>query len=457
MERTPDVETLACRVGGPVLVPGDAAYDAARSGFQTAGRHEPAVIVCATGTEDVRLAVEFARANRLPVAVQAAGHGLSVPVAGGVLIATGRMTGVRVDPGARTARVEAGARWADVIRQATAHGLAPLSGSSPGVGAVGYTLAGGLSLLSRRYGYAADHVRFLDVVTADARPGHVTVDTDPDLFWALRGGQGNFAVVTGMDIELVPLAELYGGGLYFDTPLLAEVLRAWRRWTETVPDELTSSVALVPYPDLLAVPEPLRGRHAAHVRIAHIGSAAAGERLVAPLRAVARPLLDTLRPLSYAESGTICGDPAQPHAYTGTNVLLRDVDEAAVESILGLAGPDVPVPCVVQVNHLGGALARPAAVASAVGRRDAQYLLRVLSPLGAAGPGPARRQHRRLVEALSPLSAGRMLGFLFGERPAEEVRAAFGPADYRLLAELKVRYDPDNTFRCNLNIPPAPA
>lgn len=449
------LDALTGRVTGPVLRPGDAGYDAERDGFQTAAQHRPAVIVGATGADDVRAAVEFARTHRLPVAVQASGHGLSAAALGGVLISTRRMTGVHVDAIRRTASIEAGVRWGQVVEEGAPHGLAPLNGSAPHVGAVGYTLAGGLPLLARRYGFAADHVRSIDVVTADARLRHVTAKDGADLFWALRGGQGNFGVVTGLEVDLVPVARLYGGGLYFDAGLVADVLQAWRLWTATVPDELTSSVALIPLPDLPMVPEPIRGRYVAHVRIAYTGDAVDGERLVAPLRAVGPRLMDTLRDMPYAESASIYNDPTQPHAYSGTNALLRELHESAAPAILDLAGPGAPVTCIVQVNHLGGALARPPAVASAVGHRDAQFLLRVLSPLGAADTGTVQGVHRRLLEALAPWTAGRTVGFLFGESTVEQVRSAYEPDGYRRLTELKAVYDPDNTFRLNHNIPPA--
>lgn len=451
------IDALIGRVRCPVFLPDGAGYDAERAGFQTALQHRPAAIVGASAAADVCATVAFAGANQLPVAVQATGHGLSVATEGGVLISTRRMTGVRVDAGRRTAWVEAGSRWAQVIEEAAPHGLAPLNGSSPHVGAVSYTLGGGLGLLARRYGYAADHVRRMDVVTADARLRHVTAEDDPDLFWALRGGQGNFGVVTGMEIDLMPIARVFGGGLFFDAELVSDVLHAWRHWTSTVPEELTSSVALIPFPDVPMVPEPLRGRYAAHVRIVYTGDAATGERLVAQLRAVGPRLIDSLEDMPYPASSSIYNDPTWPHPYYGTNVLLREFDAAAVPTILELAGPDAPIPCIVQLNHLGGALARPPAVASAVGHREARYLLRVLTPLNEVGIGSVRPAHQRLFQALTPWSSGRSLNFTFGQGATpDQVRGGYDPGDYRRLARLKAVYDPSNMFRLNHNIPPEP-
>ncbi|KAA2255940.1 FAD-binding oxidoreductase [Solihabitans fulvus] len=449
------IDALAGRVRGSVLRPGDEEFDTERAGFQTAATHRPSILVGAADAADVRAAVEFARDHGLPVAVQATGHGLSVTAEGGVLISTRRMTGVSIDPETRTAWVEAGVRWDQVIAEAAPHGLAPLNGSAPHVGAVAYTLGGGISLLAREFGYASDHVRAIDVVTADGVLRHVTPDSDADLFWALRGGQNNFGVVTGLRIDLVPVARVYGGGLYFGTDQVTDVLQAWREWTATVPEELSSSVALIRFPDLPRVPELLRGRYVAHVRIAYTGDEATGERLVEPLRAVGPRLMDTLAEMPYTESWSIYNDPTFPHPYLGTNALLRELDATAMPTVLDLVGPTAPVGCIVQVNHLGGALSREPEVASAVGHRDATYLVRLISILGTADEDTLLSTQQGVLDALAPWTVGRSLNFLFGAKDADQVRAAYDPADYQRLAELKAEYDAANTFRLNHNIPPA--
>lgn len=453
MERISDIDDLSRGVTGAVLRPGDAGYDDERTGFQRAAAHRPDVIVAAASPQDVQAAVAHAAARDLPVAVQSSGHGLARPLAGGLLISTRRLTGLRIDPAARTVRAQAGTRFAEVITAAAAHGLAPLNGSAPGVGVAGYTLGGGLGLLARTYGYAADHVRALDVVTADGTARHVTPDNEPDLFWALRGGRDNFGVVTALEMDLMPVPRVYGGGLYF--PASAAVLDAWRAWTTTVPDELTSSIALIPFPDVPGVPEPLRGRHIAHIRVAHTGTAADGERLVAPLRAFGPALIDTLGDMPYERSASIYSDPADPHAYRGGNALLRDLDAAACATIVDLAGPSAPVPCVVQIRHLGGALARPPARPSAVGFRDAGYLLSVLSGVGDDGPARAAAVHNTLLDALADRGTGRFLNYLYGTG-TDDVAALYEPATYDRLRTLKRRHDPAGLFRTGHTIPPAP-
>ncbi|MFJ6746730.1 FAD-binding oxidoreductase [Streptomyces sp. NPDC091266] len=442
---------LTRRVGGPVLVPGDEGYDAERSGFQVAYRHRPAVIVGARSAADVAAAVGFAGAQGLPVAVQATGHGLSAATDGGLLISTRRMAGVRVDAAAGLARAEAGAVWGQVVEAAAPHGLAPLNGSSPGVGVIAYTLGGGVGILARTFGFAADLVRSVDLVTADGRQRHVTAERDPGLFGALLGGGHGLGVVTAMEFGLVPVARLYGGQLVFGEDRIDEALAAYLRWTETVPDTLTSSLALIAYPDIPQLPESLRGRHLAQIRIAYTGGAEEGERLVAPLRAVGPRVGDDLREMPYAESPTIHQDPSDPHAYNGDNALLSDLDADALRQVAALAGPAAPVMCVVQLNHLGGALAAPSATGS-VGHRDARFALRLLSPLQGADLEAAREVHAKMLAVVAPWWLGRSVNFLFGahgERAdaAEVARSVHGGALRRRLDRVKAAHDPENLFR----------
>jgi FAD/FMN-containing dehydrogenase len=462
--RDNDLGTLRDRARGPVLVPGDEGYDAERSGFNTAVDQRPDVIVGATGADDVRAAVVLAAAAELPVGVSATGHGAAFGAAGGVLVTTRRMTGVSIDPAARRARLAAGVRWGEVIEAAARHGLAPLSGSASHVGAVGYTVGGGLPLLGRTFGYAADRVHAFDLVTADGRSRRVTADAEPDLFWAVRGGRDNFGVVTALETELVPLTRIWGGGLFLDAggaARAAEILDGYLRWTATVPEEMNSSLALVPLPDVPALPEPLRGRHVAHVRVAWTGSEAAGERCVAPLRALGPRLLDHLADLPFTEADAVHDDPAVPMPWNGDVALLDDLDEAAARSVVEIAGPEAAVPCVVEVRHLGGALARPPAAPNAVGHRDARYSLGVLSRLGGPDDARALAAHRALLDALGPRLAGRLVNFMGhgtgpeGPASADRVRTAYRAADLRRLTALKAAHDPANTFRLNHNLPPA--
>ncbi|KUM93834.1 FAD-binding protein [Streptomyces cellostaticus] len=398
------------------------------------------MVVAARCAAEVAAAVRHAAAGNLPVGVQATGHGLPGAAEGGVLVTTRRMDGITVDAGARTVRVQAGVRWGQVVAAAEPYGLAPLNGSAPSVGAVSYTLGGGLGILAREFGYAADHVRWLEVVTADGEVRQVTRESDPDLYWALLGAGQNFGIVTELEIGLVPVRTLYGGSVAFDGRAVdpAAVLRAYEAWTRTVPEGLTSSFAAVPYPDLPALPPQLRGRYVISVRVAYTG--ADGDALVAPLREIGPVLADSLRVMPYAESHTIHSDPDFPHAYYGDSAVLRELDVERAGELLRLTGPEASRMCVVQVNHLGGALGRPAP--NAVPFREGRFLVRLL----AVGE---REQARAVLDPAFALLAddtlGRALNFAFGA--GDRGAGLYDPETQKRLAGLKEQYDPANLFR----------
>ncbi|WP_406149107.1 FAD-binding oxidoreductase [Streptomyces sp. NBC_01012] len=415
--------------------------------FQTGFAIRPDLLVEASDAEDVRAAVRDAAARGLPVVAHATGHGLPGPVEGGVLIRTRRMDTVRVDPERPTARIGAGATWASVVAAAAPHGLAPLNGSSPGVGAVSYTLGGGLGILAREFGYAADHVRSLDVVTADGVLRQVTPESEPDLFWGLRGGGHRLGIVTELEIGLVAVERLYGGSLAFDGDKAPEVLRRYLEWTRTVPETCTSSLAALSYPDLPQLPEPLRGRYVVSVRVAYTGPVAEGEALVAPLRAIGPALSDSLREMPYTESHTIHSDPPFPHAYHGEGLMLRDLDAAAAARVLELTGPKAPAMTVVQLNHLGGALATPPAVDSAVPYRDAGFLLRLLSPLDGTDVPSVRTLYGEVAGETAPYALGRSLNFAFGGGDLARTRQDLHePRTRERLAGLVSLHDPASLF-----------
>ncbi|WP_078965852.1 bagremycin/ferroverdin biosynthesis FAD-dependent oxygenase BagG/FevA2 [Streptomyces aureocirculatus] len=436
--------------GGRGLRRGQDDFALELDGFNLITEHDPDLIAVVADAADVREAVSYAAARQLPIAVQATGHGPSNAADRGLLISTRRLRGVTIDPLARSARTEGGVQWYEVVQAAAEYGLAPLSGSSTLTGVTGYTLGGGLGLMARRYGYAADLVTAVEVVTADGQAHRATADRDPDLFWALRGGTGNFGVVTALEFDLVPVARLYGGGLFFPGDAAADVLHAWRAWTASVPDELTSSFALLRLPDIEAVPDFLRGRLTAHIRIAHLGSAAAGEELVAPLRAAAPLVVDTLAVIPYTRSGEIHTDPIEPMPYHARSLMLRGLDETVADGLLALAGPGADcIDLMVELRQLGGALGRPAAVPNAVDHRDAAFALSTVSLPDGRPP--------LVVDGMAPWGTGRrLLNFLAGPDTAHLARTGYEPATYDRLADVKARVDPKNLFRFNHNIPPRP-
>ena len=363
-----DVAGLSTQVAGPVLVPGDDGYPAEHTGFDLSVPQRPALIVGATTTDDVVTAVRFARSHRLPVGVQATGHGPTVAVDGGLLINTGRMTAIDVESVNRSARLQAGTQWTQVIEAAAPFGLAPLSGSAPSVGAISYSLGGGIGVLSRRFGFGADHVRTIEVVTADGELRRVTAEDSPDLFWAMRGAGSNFGVVTSIEVDLVAVPELYAGGLFFSGDQRADVLAAFVQCASTVPDALSLSVAVYTFPDLPGLPAAVRGRHCCHVRVTYQGPAAEAETFLGALRGSGSVLLDTVRSLPLTEIGTIHNDRTAPLDVHSRSLVLRRLDSALAHTVVAHTGPDAA--SLVELRHLAGALGRPPAVANAVGHRD---------------------------------------------------------------------------------------
>jgi FAD/FMN-containing dehydrogenase len=441
------------KLTGPVFFPDDDGFQEEIAGHQTALQHAPDVVVGAVDAGDVAVAVEYAVANDLPLGVQATGHGMSVGLPGGVLINTRRMDGLRIDPESRTASLAAGVRWGQVIEAAAPHGLAPLNGSGPSIGAVSYTLGGGIGLLSRKYGFAADHVRGIEVVTADGRVRQVSAEQEPDLFWALRGGRANFGIVTAMEVDLVPVRRLYGGSMVFDGALAEDLLHAYREWTRTVPDEMSASMALSYFPDLPFLPEFMRARLLVHVNLAYAGSAEAGRQLLAPLLDFG-PMSTDLRDMPYSDCATIHNDGPDPHPYYGSSFMLRDLDDTVVRTMLDLASTGESA--ILELRPLGGAMARPSAVPNAVGLRASRYSLRFVSPLEFVAPDKAHTAHRDFDDRLGPVAVGRSLNFTYGQDlTPDQVRAGYDAEDYARLAELKAVYDPANVFRWHHNIPPA--
>ncbi|GIE76888.1 FAD-linked oxidase [Actinoplanes philippinensis] len=453
-----NLDTLRAAVTGPVLLPGDEGWADELAGYNLTVVRSPAVVVGAAGAGDVQAAVRYAAANGLPVAVLGAGHGSSVSDAGSVLITTRRLTGLAVDEDARTARVEAGVRWAELVEETAKAGLAGLNGSSPTVTVVSYTLGGGLGPFGRKHGYAADHVTALDVVTADGELRHVTADTEPDLFWALRGGKGNFGVVVAIEFTLFPIRAFYGGGIFFPGELAGDVLHLFREWSRDLPEEMSASVGLLHLPPAPFVPEPLRDRLVAHLRITHLGSPSDGAVLVQPFRELGTPIIDTVGLLPYAAIASVHSDPVDPLPLYEHGALLRELPKEAVDTILELAGPDAASPLVLaEIRHMGGALSRAPETPSAVGNRD-DTLYNVFL-VAAGGPPDAAALHayeQRLIDALAPWSTGRRyLNFMFaGDASPQAAALAFAPESWDRLVAVKRRYDPANLFRINHNIAP---
>ncbi|NMO54256.1 FAD-binding oxidoreductase [Actinoplanes sp. TBRC 11911] len=452
-----DVAVLRAAVAGEVLLPGDAGYDAERAVFNLNHDLLPAVIVVVRNTADVRAALGFAAAQHRPVLVKTTGHQMVGTADGAVVIATHRMNDVAIDVARRTARVGAGALWSEVVAKAAKSGLAPLNGSNPTVGVSGYTLGGGLSpTLGRSYGYAADHVRSLEVVTAAGDLLHVDAESEPDLFWALRGGKGNFAVVTALEFDLFPVSRLYGGAIYFPGERMADVLRAWTAWHPGTPETMVSSFAVLRLPPLPEIPEPLRGRFLVTVRIAYNGTPEDGERLTAPLRAIAPAVLDTVTDMPYADVASIHNEPTDPLPYYERGIMLREFPAQAQQRLIDLIGPDAKTGLwIAELRALGGAWDREPAIPNAVATRGIPYSLLGVS----VGPLPQEHELKHsvatLLDGMAPWQSTRRLVNNLAPDEASDAFEIYGPARYTRLSTIKQTYDPTNTFRLNHNVPPA--
>lgn len=379
-ETSLDISALAKAVDGPVLARGAEGFTEEISGYNLMGPVNPDVVVGVRSHEDAVAAVRFAAEHDLPVYAQATGHGNYAEISRGVLIQTSRLSSVKVDPASRLATLGAGVTWGSVYEAASEHGLAPITGSSPGVGAVGLVLGGGIGPLSRTYGFAADYARQFQVILHDGTTVIAAADQEPDLFWALRGGKGGLGIVTSMTVELVPQASIYGGGLFFAKEHATEVFHTWLDWTKTVPDTVTSSVCLVRFPPLDGLPEPLRGKTILHVRFVYTGPEDAdddqrrlkGQEFVAPLRAVAERVIDTVDIMSTAVTGTVHQDPPDPMPVWEQGALLNSIDHDFIDKLYAHVGPEVDVPLnAVEVRHIGGALKQDRG--GAVGGRSAEY------------------------------------------------------------------------------------
>ncbi|MEV4510555.1 FAD-binding oxidoreductase [Dactylosporangium sp. NPDC049525] len=439
--------------GGALHLPGDPGYDTARTPWNVTVDQRPAAVAYPADADEVAAVVRAAAGAGLRVAAQGTGHnaGPLGPLDDVVLVRTSAMTGVTVTPGTRpTARVEAGALWIDVVEQAAPHGLAALHGSSPDVGVVGYSLGGGLGWYARALGMQANALTAVDLVTADGTQLRVDATHEPDLFWALRGGGGNFGVVTAVEFDLFPISTVYAGLLAWDWREAARVLPAWLDWAATAPDEVTTSLRLLQIPPMPQLPPVLQGRQLLVVDGAVLGSA--GRDILAPLRAL-KPFLDTFDDAPPASLIRLHLDPEGPTPAVSKTAMLGDLPAAAVDALLGAAGPDSGTSLLVpaELRQLGGALGRAGEGAGALARLDGAFALfscgiAATPEMGAAAVADAGR----VVSALQPWATGSQYLNFAEERVAAET--AYEPAALRRLRAIRAAVDPSGLFVANHGI-----
>ena len=445
---------LRARLRGDLVLPGDESWDEARQAWNLAVDQQPAAVALPETVDDVVAIVDFAREHGLRVAPQGTGHNAG-PLGWldeTILLKTSRMRRVEVDPESRRARVDAGVLWMEVTEAAAEHGLAALAGSSPDVGVVGYSLGGGVSWLSRKHGLAANSVTAIELVTADGRHVRCDAEHEPDLFWALRGGGGNFGVVTSIDFRLYPISEVYAGWLIWPLERAPEVLTAWQRWTETVPDELTSVGRILNIPPLPTIPEPLRGRSVVVVEAIYIGDEADGAELIAPLRELG-PELDTIATIPASALQTLHMDPEEPVPGKGDGMLLDSLTPEAIVKLTEIVTAESPL-LSVEVRHVGGELGRTAPGNGVLGRLDAAYMMFAVGiPMTPEMAEGIERDVARLQRALARWDSGRMY-LNFAEEPRSG-RSLFGEDGYARLRRVKTEVDPDNLFHANHQVEPA--
>ena len=438
---------------GPLLRPGEDGYDAARQVFNGMIDRHPALIARCAGVADVINCVNFARAHQLLVAVRGGGHSVAghAVCEGGLVIDLSHLKGIRIDPLRRTARAEPGLTWGEFDHETQAFGLATTGGQISTTGIAGLTLGGGWGYLARTYGLAADNLLSIDLVTANGQLLTASATEHADLFWGLRGGGGNFGVVTSFEYQLHQVGPVLAGIIIHPFENAKAVLTFYRKFTHAAPDELASGVVLMSMPDGL----PVVG-----IVVCYHGPIERGERLLQPLRSFGSPLIDEIGPMSYTMAQKLIDDfyPPGLQEYWKSS-FLTEISDAAVDTMLSWSANRPSPLCHVVLEHtLGGAVSRIDRNATAFDHRDVQYSF--LSLGVCAAPAEAEtcaRWARELWEAMQPYLTDRVYVNYLGQEAdegIERVKAAYGSEKYDRLVALKNTYDPTNLFRLNQNIEP---
>ena len=455
-----DVERLRESVQGSVFAPGDAGYDAARRIWNGAIDRRPACIARCTGVADVVAAVRVARERDLLVAVLSGGHGVGGHALcdDGLVIDLSPMKGIRVDPAKGSARAEAGVLWGELDRETQHFGLATVGGIVTHTGIAGLTLGGGIGWLMRKHGATVDNLLSADVVTAQGEIVTASEEENADLFWAIRGGGGNFGVVTSFEYRLHPVGPIVLAGMVFyaleDAP---EVLRFYRELVAEAPDELTTIFELSVAPPAPFLPEEVHGKPIVWVGACYAGSPDEGAEVVRPLKEFGRPIADLLEPRRYTDLQAMF-DPIVPHGWHRywKSVELPTLTDAAIDTLVAHASAQTSPRSYCIVFHLGGAMARVGADATAFSQRDDSHNVNVNAVWTEEDPDAERHiaWARDFFDAMQPHAGGRVYLNFLGEEGGNRVRQAYGAATYERLVELKRAYDPTNFFRLNQNIEP---
>jgi hypothetical protein len=445
-----DFSELSIR--GRIATSSDDDWDEARQAWNLAADQHPAAVAFVESAADVSKVVGFARDNGLQVTGQGTGHGAVAlgSLDGVILIKTERMREIVLEGG--KARVETGAFAEHVAEAAIKEGMCSMPGTSPNVGIAGYTLGGGLSWLGRKFGWACNRVSAIELVAADGEPRTVDATTDPDLFWALRGGGGGFAIVTALHIELLPVAEAYAGGMLFPPELTAEGLRIYRDWTAQVPEEVGSLVRMLNLPPLPDIPEPVRGKKWLAITAVSIGSEDEGKKRIAPLREIGEPALDSFTQMPATGLTRIAMDPEPAVPGLGHHRVINELPDEAIDAFVEVAGPDSGSPLLqAELRHLGGALARPAENGGALDKLDGEFVMLGIGMLmDPAMKDPIEGQLDKLAGAMQPWAAEG--GYYNYAERACDVDAILPAETCRRLSQVKRSWDPENMIRSNHSV-----
>ena len=445
--------TTTTVVTAPRLVrPGDPDWDAVRSTFNLLDDLRPEAIALPESAEEVSGAITWAREHGLQVVVQATGHNAAPlgALEGTLLVNTSRLTGVEIDADALRVRVGAATKWEVVTPRLSELGLAGLHGSSPDVGIVGYSLGGGIGWLSRRHGMQTNAVTAIELVTADGEIVRTDAEHDPDLFWALRGGNGNFGVVTAIEFSVVRMPEVYAGAYFYPVERTAEVLHAWNALMPSLPEEMTTWVSVIHFPPDPMLPDFARGRSLVVLMAAYAGTEAGGRALLAPLHALG-PVTDTFAvqpPIGLAE---LAMDPVEPLPYRSTTGLVDALSEEMVDQLAEASAAGSGI-VLLQIRHLGGALARTPAGAGARATLPGEVAVFALGVV----PEPALEADvLGALDRVARVIEANRVGYYpnFVEHPAD-ARAFFDAETWERLRRVKAAYDPTDLFRGNHHIAP---
>jgi FAD/FMN-containing dehydrogenase len=448
-------EGLRGLCGGSVHLPGDPAYDLARSAWNLQVSNHPAAVAYPAFPDEVAEVLRAAAVAGLAVAPQGTGHGappLEGRLAEAVLVRTSAMAELTVDPVRRTARVGAGVLWGDLADAAGRHGLAALHPSSPDVGVVGFSLGGGIGWYAREHGLQCNAVTAVELVLADGTFVRATADDDTDLFWALRGGAAPLGVITALEFDLFPLDTVMAGFMAWDGALAETVLPAWVAWCADAPEAATTAFRLLDVPDYPLLPAQLRGRRIALVDGAVLGTDGFAAEVLAPLRAL-KPEFDTIARVPAASLVRLHLDPEGPTPAYASSTLVRELPDAAICAVLEAAGPGLPGLAVAELRQLGGALGRPAPAAGALDHLDGAFLALGLGLEGAPDDWAEQRAATaRYLGALEPWASGRH--YLPMNDAPTDTRKAFGPEVHARLSAIRRAADPAGLF---IDPHPAPA